>query len=140
VAYSIRRLHPVFAAELLGGDLRIAPTAELIKTVEAAMAEHAVLVIRDQQISDEDHIRFSRAFGPLELPPNLGMLNARRRLRPELYDASNLDADGVLLTADSIRRRYNRGNELWHTDSSFNDLPTKWSLQLAREQQRPLRR
>src|SRR5690606_10420648 len=106
---------------------------ELIDTVEAAMAEHAVLVIRDQHLGDDDHIRFSRAFGPLELPPKLGMANMKRRLRPELYDASNLDAEGVLLTADSTRRRYNRGNELWHTDSSFNDLPTKWSLLLAHE-------
>jgi alpha-ketoglutarate-dependent 2,4-dichlorophenoxyacetate dioxygenase len=133
VALTVRPLHPVFAAEVLGADLRLEPSPELVETIEQAMAEYAVVAVRDQQISDDDHIRFSRAFGPLELPPNLGMRTQKGRLRRELYDASNLDEHGDLLTADSPRRRYNRGNELFHTDSSFNDLPTKWSLLLAHE-------
>jgi alpha-ketoglutarate-dependent 2,4-dichlorophenoxyacetate dioxygenase len=133
VALTVRPLHPVFAAEVLGADLRLEPSPELVETIEQAMAEYAVVAVRDQQISDDDHIRFSRAFGPLELPPNLGMRPQKGRLRRELYDASNLDEHGDLLTADSSRRRYNRGNELFHTDSSFNDLPTKWSLLLAHE-------
>lgn len=124
-------LHPRFAAELVGADLRTPPSDELMAHVAAAMDEHALLVVRDQDIGDEEHIRFSRAFGPLELPPELGIRGAKRRLRRELYDASNLDADGRLLEPDSTRRNYNKANELFHTDSSFNDLPTKWSLLLA---------
>jgi alpha-ketoglutarate-dependent 2,4-dichlorophenoxyacetate dioxygenase len=133
VALTVRPLHPVFAAEVLGADLRLEPSPDLVETVEQAMAQYAVVAVRSQEISDEDHIRFSRAFGPLELPPNLGMRDQKRRLRRELYDASNLDENGSLLTAESSRRKYNRGNELFHTDSSFNDLPTKWSLLLAHE-------
>ena len=130
----VRPLHPLFAAELEGADLADEPSPALVATVERAMATYGVVAIRGQQhIGDEEHLRFSRAFGPLELPPNLGMATMRRRLRSELYDASNLDADGELLTADSPRRKYNRGNELFHTDSSFNDLPTKWSLLRAHE-------
>ena len=128
---TVQRLHPLFAAEITGADLGAEPSPEIVRTVEETMARYAVVVIRDQHIDDEQHLRFSRAFGPLELPPNLGMSSQRRRLRPELYDASNLDENGELLAADSPRRRYNRGNELFHTDSSFNDLPTKWSLLLA---------
>lgn len=128
---ALSKLHPLFAAELRDVDLRAEPSADLVAAVEAAMDEHAVLVIRGQRLSDEEHIRFSRAFGPLELPPNLGVGGSKRRLRRELYDASNLDEHGALLTADSQRRRYNRGNELFHTDSSFNSLPTKWSLLLS---------
>ena len=127
----VRGLHPLFAAELVGANLRVEPSEDLIRTVEQAMTQYGVLVIRGQQIDDEEHIRFSRAFGSLELPPNLGMSTRKGRLRRELYDASNLDANGELLEADSPRRKYNRGNELFHTDSSFNDLPTKWSLLLA---------
>jgi alpha-ketoglutarate-dependent 2,4-dichlorophenoxyacetate dioxygenase len=130
---TVRPLHAVFAAELEAADLRVEPSPELVATVEQAMARYAVLVIRGQRISDEDHILFSRAFGPLELPPNLGMPDQKRRLRRELYDASNLDENGEALATDSPRRKYNRGNELFHTDSSFNDLPTKWSLLLAHE-------
>lgn len=124
-------LHPLFAAELLGADLSEPLDDELVATVGRAMDAYAVLVIRGQRISDDDHIRFSRAFGPLELPPDLGIGGLERRLRRELYDASNLDAEGKLLELNSTRRNYNRANEIFHTDSSFNDLPTKWSLLLA---------
>lgn len=126
-----RALHPLFAAELVGADLRETPSPELVATVEAAMDAYAVLVIREQAIGDDEHIRFSRAFGPLELPPELGIPGVKRRLRRELYDASNLDASGRVLELNSTRRNYNRANEIFHTDSSFNDLPTKWSLLLA---------
>ncbi len=130
---TVKPLHPLFAAELIGADLSVPPGDELVGLVEQAMNRYAVLAIRGQHIDDDDHIRFSRAFGPLELPPNLGLRSYKRRLRDELYDASNLDSDGQLLAEDSPRRTYNRGNELFHTDSSFNDLPTKWSLLLAHE-------
>lgn len=129
----IKSLHPLFAAELLGVDLRQELTPELKDFFEEALDQHAVLVVRDQQLDDEQHIRFSRAFGPLELPPLLGVGGKRRRLRRELYDASNLDADGNLLTEESARRQYNKANLVFHTDSSFNDMPTKWSLLLAHE-------
>jgi len=133
VTYKVRKLHPFFAAELLGADLAREPDGELIRLVEALMAEHAVLVIRDQtHIGDDEHIRFSRAFGPLELPPKLQFTGARlgetARYRPELFDVSNLDERGEIEPADALKRKFARGNELFHTDSSFNDLATKWSL------------
>lgn len=134
---TIEKLHPEFAAEVRGADLRRAPDAELVAAIEAAMAEHAVLVLRDQRISDEEQIRFSRAFGPLELPPHMGMRRGdrkdlQRRVRPEMYDVSNLDANGDFLPYESLRTASNRANEEFHTDSSFNALPTKWSLLSAR--------
>jgi alpha-ketoglutarate-dependent 2,4-dichlorophenoxyacetate dioxygenase len=132
---TVRPLHPLFAAEMLGADLSVEPSAELIEAVNKAVARYAVLVIRDQQISDDEQIRFSRRFGPLELPPHMGIkANAavRRPIRPELYDVSNLDANGDFLPPESLRHASNRANEEFHTDSSFNALPTKWSLLSAR--------
>jgi alpha-ketoglutarate-dependent 2,4-dichlorophenoxyacetate dioxygenase len=126
----IKPLHPSFAVEIFGADLREPPSRTLVERIEAEMAKHAVVVVRDQAITDEQHVTFSRAFGPLELPPRLGS-GGRSRLRPELFDASNLDDDGKLLAESSLRRSYNRANELFHTDSSFHDMPTKWSLLYA---------
>jgi alpha-ketoglutarate-dependent 2,4-dichlorophenoxyacetate dioxygenase len=130
MSLAVNPVHPLFAAELLGADLREAPRPELIAVVNDAMAKHAVLVVRDQRIDDEQQIRFSRAFGPLELPPHMGM-KVERRLRPELYDVSNLDVNGEFLPAESLRHASNKANEEFHTDSSFNSLPTKWSLLMA---------
>ena len=122
----VNKLHPLFAAELIGADAA-APTAELVEVVENAMREHAVLCIRDQgHIDDEQQLAFARAFGPLELPGNTPHNGGRVAFG--LYDVSNLTADGEIADADSPRARIAKGNELFHADSSFNDLPSKWSM------------
>ena len=127
---TVSSLHPIFAAEIVGADLAAPTSPELVQVVEDAMAAYAVVAVRDALVSDEDHIRFSRAFGPLELPPRMGG-TGRRRLRPELFDASNLDPDGEIIPYDSEKRRLAKGAERFHSDSSFNKLPTKWSLLLG---------
>jgi alpha-ketoglutarate-dependent 2,4-dichlorophenoxyacetate dioxygenase len=133
MSLAVRRLKGPLGAEILGADLRGPPDRELIDTVNAAMAEHAVVVLRGQAIGDEEQLRFSRAFGPLELPPAMGVsLTRKRRVRPEMYDVSNLDEHGDFLPPESLQHASNRANEEFHTDSSFNALPTKWSLLSAR--------
>ena len=134
MSLSVQKIPTAFAAEILGADLRSEPARTLIDTVNAAVAEHAVVVLRDQAISDEEQVRFSRAFGPLELPPQISLRGSirRRRLGPELYDVSNIDEHGDFLPAESLQLASNRANEEFHTDSSFNALPTKWSLLSAR--------
>jgi len=122
-----------FAAELLGANLHEPPARDLVDTFNAAMAGYAVVVLRDQLISDEEQIRFARAFGPLELPPHMGLAaGIKPRIGFGLYDISNLDAHGDFLPEDSLKHIFNKGNENFHTDSSFNDLPTKWSMLSAR--------
>jgi len=135
LSLTVRPLHPIFAAEILGADLSVPPGALLVDTVEQAMAGYAVTVIRDVKASDADHIRFARAFGPLELPPGLARFdgNEATRIAPELFDLSNLDETGEIIPYASERRRLARATERFHTDSSFHTLPTKWSLLLAHE-------
>jgi len=126
----VNKLHPIFAAELTGPDLSQAPDRALVDLVEALMKEHIVLCIRGQgHISDADHLRFARAFGPLELPPGYDERKTRPgRIAAELYDASNLDAQGEIVERESLRAKFSKGNELFHADSSFNDMPSKWSM------------
>jgi alpha-ketoglutarate-dependent 2,4-dichlorophenoxyacetate dioxygenase len=122
----VRQLHPLFAAEITGLDTAGEVTPETIEAVERAMAQHAVCVIRDASLNDADHIRFSRAFGPLELPPG-----GRGRIAPQLYDISNLDAKGEIIPFDPEAKAQPIDFERFHTDSPFNSLPTKWSLLLG---------
>jgi len=132
VSIKVNPLHPIFAAEIVGADLTQPPDDELVETVEDAMARYAVTIVRDANVSDEDHIRFSRAFGPLELPPSMGRKGPiKRRMAPQLFDASNLDENGEIIPYHSEKRKLARGAERFHTDSSFNALPTKWSLLLG---------
>jgi alpha-ketoglutarate-dependent 2,4-dichlorophenoxyacetate dioxygenase len=123
-----------FAAEMEGPVFRQPPDPAQIAEIEAQMARFAVLALRNQDITDSEQIAFSRAFGPLELPPNLGIrkLDTLGRIRPELYDVSNLDNRGEIEKPDSPKRQFGIANQQFHTDSCFHDLPTKWSLLSAR--------
>jgi len=128
----VEKAHPLFAAIVTGIDLSAPPTEETVTCVEDLMAEYGVVCLRGSGATDDQHIAFSRAFGPLELPPDLKIKSGfKPRLAYGLYDASNLDAEGNIVVKDTTRHKYAKGNELFHTDSSFNSLPTKWSLLLA---------
>src|SRR5690606_2109680 len=122
----VNKLHPLFAAELIGVDTA-RPDKALVDLVEDLMREHAVLCIRGQShIDDEQQLAFARAFGPLELPGNKPHNGGRVAFG--LYDVSNLDPNGEIMAPDSPRAKIAKGNELFHADSSFNDLPSKWSM------------
>ncbi len=125
-------LHPLFAAEASGVDLRDLPSAPLCAAIDAAMDQYGVVVLRDQQINDEQEMAFARALGRLEpMPAQVGMKQQRLKHR-EMVDISNLEVDGSLLPADDRRRLFNLGNMLWHTDSSFKATPAKYSMLHAR--------
>jgi len=129
---TIRPLHPLFAAEVQGVDFSRPVDAETFGAVVAAMDRYAVCVFRATSLTDESHIAFSRLFGDLEHAPKLFGTRMARFRHPELFDAGNLDATGNILV-DERRRVYNRGNALWHTDSSFNSHRSAYSLLLAHE-------
>ena len=121
---NVNQLHPLFVGEITGLDTSAPMTPETVAFVEDAMAKYAVCVIRDASLSDEDHINFARAFGPLEIaPPN-------KRISPALYDIGNLTAEGEIIPPKPDGAQPT-DFELFHTDSPFNSLPTKWSLLLA---------
>jgi alpha-ketoglutarate-dependent 2,4-dichlorophenoxyacetate dioxygenase len=129
-------LHPRFAAELVDADLTTDPSPELVETVEVAMARYGVLVIRDARITDDQHKRFSRAFGPLELPsrvPGAARPQGKRVFDADLFYAGNLDRDGAIIPYGSEGFKLAQGAERFHTDSSFHAMPTKWSLLLGHE-------
>lgn len=61
-------LGPGFAAEIRGvGMSETASRDDVYQAVRAAFEEHSVLIFRDQPVSDELQVAFSRRFGPLEI-------------------------------------------------------------------------
>jgi alpha-ketoglutarate-dependent 2,4-dichlorophenoxyacetate dioxygenase len=130
MAITVTTLDP-FGAELRGVDLTRPVTREVFVEVEAAFELHGVIVFPAQTVTDEQQLAFSRLFGLLEVNPNYA--GAKMRMRPDIADISNLDADGRVLARDDRRNLFNLGNQLWHTDSSFKHIPAKCSLLSARE-------
>ena len=123
---------PSFVAEVSGADFSRPIDTTTLREIVAAMDRYAVCVFRATALQDAAHIAFSRLLGRLELAPSLFGKGVKRFAHPELFDAGNLDAAGRILT-DERRRLYNKGNALWHTDSSFNPQRASYSLLLAHE-------
>ena len=92
-----------------------------------------MLVFHDQLFEDEQQISFSRQLGMLEEATGDIMSEKDRRLSMDLNDISNLDKNGELLARDDRRRLFGLGNLLWHSDSSFKEVPAKYSMLSARK-------
>ena len=122
-------LHPVFAAEISGIDTTHPLSPDDVAAVEAAISHYAVLVFRNQRLTDEQQLAFSRGFGALEETRGTGISKpGEQRLHPAFADVSNIDKDNQLLARDNRRRLYGLGNMLWHSDSSFKMIPAKYSI------------
>jgi alpha-ketoglutarate-dependent 2,4-dichlorophenoxyacetate dioxygenase len=129
LALSTTPLQAVFAAEVSGVDLTRPLSPDMIALIEAAIADHAVLVFRDQRITDDQQLAFSRSFGDLEETRGTGISKpGEQRLHPAFADVSNLDKDNTVLARDNRRRLYSLGNMMWHSDSSFKPIPAIYSL------------
>jgi alpha-ketoglutarate-dependent taurine dioxygenase len=86
--------------------------------IERAFHAHAVLIFPGQHLSDAAQIGFGRRFGAIE------QLAADR----EIFPISNQRADGTLMKEDEFGMQLMRGNEGWHTDSSYMPLAAKASV------------
>ena len=133
MAIAIRQIHPVFAGEVSGVDLRAPLSRADVEAIEAGMDRYAVLVFHNQKITDEQQIAFSRNFGEIENSAGGNVTQPdEKRLHPLMNDVSNLGTDHRPLARDDRRRLFNLGNQLWHSDSSFRAIPAKYSLLSAR--------
>ncbi len=140
MALEIRQLHHHpefngrFAGEVSGVDLTKPLTPEEAAAIEAGMDEYGVLVFHGQNITDEQQIAFSKNFGKMELPDSKSNITKadQRRVRAEIADVSNLDKDHKPFEREDRRRFFGFGNQLWHSDSSFRVIPSKYSILSAR--------
>jgi alpha-ketoglutarate-dependent 2,4-dichlorophenoxyacetate dioxygenase len=133
MSLSIRQIHPVFVGEVSGVDIARPLTPDEVAAIEAGMDRYAVLVFRDQKVTDEQQMAFSLNFGALEDARGGNITRPEdKRLATGMNDVSNLGRDGRPLERDSRQRLFNLGNMLWHSDSSFRPVPAKYSLLSAR--------
>ena len=93
--------HPLFFAEVEGVDLTRPMTQASFAEIEAAFHEHAVLLFRDQSLTDAQQVSFSEFFGPLFKVTNYAWRNETPRIRLDVTDISNIDHEGRLLAEAS---------------------------------------
>jgi alpha-ketoglutarate-dependent 2,4-dichlorophenoxyacetate dioxygenase len=127
---SFRPLRAACAAEVSGIDCSRPLGKDEVAAIEAGMDQYAVLVFRDQAITDEQQLAFTRHFGELENYATGGHIRKREnsRLGAGMADFSNMDKDGRIMSADDRVWFFKLGDRLWHSDSSFRPVPAKYSL------------
>jgi alpha-ketoglutarate-dependent 2,4-dichlorophenoxyacetate dioxygenase len=126
-ALTLKPLHP-FAAEASGVDLSQPLGSAGVRAVEEAMDRHAVLVFRNQPLTQDQQIAFARALGPLDMGLRKLKGGPHRFDYAELADISNVKADGEVADRNHAKIVGNVANQLWHSDSSFQHPRAKYSM------------
>ncbi|MDI3381337.1 TauD/TfdA dioxygenase family protein [Xenophilus aerolatus] len=121
-------LHPDFGIEIQGTTLLdIVCSDTLHRQVRELFEEHSVVVLRNQDVSDDIQATFARGFGALEKTKvgsgGAGTFYSRM---------SNIGPDGGVVAPSDRAMLIARANQLWHTDSSFKRLPALASVLSAR--------
>jgi alpha-ketoglutarate-dependent 2,4-dichlorophenoxyacetate dioxygenase len=131
----VNPLHPLFAAEVTGIDFTAPSQRQPVRDLHEAIHRHGVVVFRnDRPPTDEQHVAFSRLFGPVEVGPMFKITGDKKRIdNPALVDVGNLDADGNIMQADNRRMLFRKGDRLWHADMSFHPNRATYSLLLGHE-------
>ena len=117
---------PGFAARLEGVDAAHATDTD-VAAVRSALAEHGVLVLPGQTLSEEEQVAFASRFGPLD-GYQYASDDYNAGSRPDLLWVSNVDEAGQRLEVMDRRRMLDIGNKLWHSDSSFKTIPGHLSM------------
>lgn len=119
----VSKLGSLIGAEVLGLDIAKGITEVEFSTVETALTEFAVVVIREQDISPEEQLRFARKFGQLEI-------NAFAKYSledyPGILKVSNIQNDGKDIG-------YADAGSFWHTDMSYTKTPPRLTMLYALE-------
>jgi alpha-ketoglutarate-dependent 2,4-dichlorophenoxyacetate dioxygenase len=128
------RLERNFFAGLLSGiSVADGISKKDAKVIEGGMNHFAVMVLRNQEITDDQQCHFSEYFGPMEKATGDIDQSKTRRLSMNVNDISNLDENGKVMVNNDRRALFSLGNRLWHSDSSFKQIPAKYSLLSARD-------
>jgi alpha-ketoglutarate-dependent 2,4-dichlorophenoxyacetate dioxygenase len=134
---TIRPVDPVnrafFAGEVSGADWSKPLSDDDARAIHAGMDQYGVLVFHGQHVDDAQQLAFSRKLGPLEQATGDIAAPEDRRLSMDVGDISNLDKHNRVLPRDDRRRLFGLGNQLWHSDSSFKEVPAKYSILSARQ-------
>ncbi|MFT5173017.1 MAG: taurine dioxygenase [Gammaproteobacteria bacterium] len=110
-------------AQIRGVDLAAGIDNQTFAEIDAALSEHAVIFLRDQNITPAQQVDFSRRFGELEV-------NAFNKFAltedPRVLVVSNIKQDGTDIG-------YADAGSHWHTDMSYTATPPRLTMLYARE-------
>ena len=131
MSLTIRQIHKHFVGEASGVDLSKPLDAATVDAINRAMDEYAVLVFRDQLLTQTQQLELAKSFGPLDMGLKKLKKQPDRLEHAELADISNVGDAGGTVARDSKKIVSNIANQLWHSDSSFQQPAARYSMLAA---------
>lgn len=122
MALTINRIHPIIGSEVTGINVADNLGDNAFQEIyQSWLDTGGVMVLRDQDITPEQHIEFSERFG--ELDPLEGQSVEPYLLpgHPEIYRVSNKVENG-------IKKGRQRAGAYWHSDNSHKERAAKASI------------
>ena len=129
-ALNIEPLHPDFGARITGIDVAALLSDETVEAIRTAIDEHSFVLFPDQAMDDDAHLAFTRALGEPE--PNHVKLG-QEGIVEYFGTIGNVQPDGSAIGNDHKRTIFQTGNNMWHSDSSFREVPSFVSIMCAYE-------
>ena len=124
MALEVRPASPNTGAEILGADIGAGLDDGEFATVRAALDRHGVIVLRNQTLTPEKQVAFTRRFGEPEFNFNAARFGIDGS--PEIYLISNIVEHGAPIGT-------RRAGETWHTDMSYAERPAGATMLYAVE-------
>ena len=121
--FSVEQFDAPLGAQVLDLDLSLPLTPQEFAELHQAHLDHHVLVFRDQRITPQQQIDFSRRFGPLQIHV---LRNFQLAGHPEILLISNIVEDGKPIGLGDA-------GHFWHSDLSYVPVPSLGSMLHAQE-------
>lgn len=119
----IRPTGAALGAEIRGVDLSTTVDDTTLRAIEDALHEYEVIFFRNQHISPEQHVAFSRRFGELEKHLRVDCCKPGF---PEIFVVSNVIENGKPIGTQDA-------GLFWHSDLAYMAEPSRGSLFYAHE-------
>ena len=123
VEMTVRPLSDALGAEILGVDLSQQLTAATMAAVEDAWHRNLILVFRDQNISNDDQVRFCKHFGDLEEVRTGNFANEDMKHTMMITN----------VTDTGLQTALENGDMWFHSDQCYYEYPCKASTLYAME-------
>jgi alpha-ketoglutarate-dependent 2,4-dichlorophenoxyacetate dioxygenase len=129
-ALTITPLHEDFGACITDIDLNDGLDAETVEDISATLDRHSLICFPGQRFDDDSQLAFTRLLGTPE--PNHLILGETGKV---VYHGTigNVLPDGTSRGNSHQRTIAQTGNNMWHSDSSFRQVPSIASIMYVHE-------
>jgi taurine dioxygenase len=122
-SFQVELFDAPLGAEIIGLDLNRPLPQRDFQRIHQAHLDHHLLVFRDQRITPQQQVDFSRRFGPLQIHV---LRNFQLPSHPEVLIISNIIENGKPLGLGDA-------GHFWHSDLSYKETPSLGSMLHAQE-------